>query len=217
MRPLHTLCAPTASDSRSAPVPAALQQASSSSCSASTGAAASADQSSGLGPATTSVGQSSLASLQADGGAAPTHFWSQTPSDVTVHVFAPAMTKARMVQVDVQERHLRVGLQSQPALIDSELAYPVHTEEDDLTACWEVCKWEWDGPMVDAVATLGFAPKVPVALQLQTWQATLRSKSQRDYSQSQSWPQPRRMTMCYLLIRCGVQAQGTVCRGAVSY
>ncbi|KAG6545469.1 hypothetical protein Mapa_013071 [Marchantia paleacea] len=57
--------------------------------------------------------------------------WTQTLSEVTVHIPIPPGTKSRAVSCEIKKKHLKVGLKGQPPILEGELYNPI-TVDDSL-------------------------------------------------------------------------------------
>lgn len=51
----------------------------------------------------------------------PNYYWSQTLDELTVTIPLPDNTTAKMLDVNIQSKRLKVGVKGQPVLIDGEL------------------------------------------------------------------------------------------------
>jgi hypothetical protein len=56
-----------------------------------------------------------------NGGKTDRYVWAQSLSELTVTVPVPIGTKLKMLDVDIKNKRLRVGIKGQPPLIDGEL------------------------------------------------------------------------------------------------
>lgn len=56
-----------------------------------------------------------------NGGATDKYVWTQTLSEVTVNVKLPPGTKTKMLNVEIRNTHLKVGLKGQPPIVDADL------------------------------------------------------------------------------------------------
>ncbi|BBN20199.1 nuclear migration protein NudC [Marchantia polymorpha subsp. ruderalis] len=57
--------------------------------------------------------------------------WTQTLSEVTVHIPIPPGTKSRAVSCEIKKKHLKVGLKGQPPILEGDLYNPI-TVDDSL-------------------------------------------------------------------------------------
>ncbi len=62
-----------------------------------------------------------FASALGNGGKTERYVWTQTLSELTVNVPVPAGTKTKMLDIEISNKKLRVGLKGRPPLIDGEL------------------------------------------------------------------------------------------------
>eukprot|EP00246_Nothoceros_aenigmaticus_P003560 TRINITY_DN14737_c0_g1_i1.p1 TRINITY_DN14737_c0_g1~~TRINITY_DN14737_c0_g1_i1.p1 ORF type:complete len:332 (+),score=77.66 TRINITY_DN14737_c0_g1_i1:175-1170(+) len=71
--------------------------------------------------------------------------WTQSLSEVTVHVPVPEGTKSRGVTCEIKKTHLKVGLKGQPPIVEGELFNPVKPDD---------CFWSLeDGKIVSVLLT----------------------------------------------------------------
>eukprot|EP00854_Cymbomonas_tetramitiformis_P015641 gene15641-18549_t len=87
--------------------------------------------------------------LTRNGGATTSYLWSQTQAECVLRVIAPPNTRARDVQVDLRDQHIRVTLKGSPetVLLDDKLLHPVQIYGDDgekETVDWQVTDWSTD-------------------------------------------------------------------------
>ncbi len=62
-----------------------------------------------------------FATVLGNGGTTDRYVWTQTLSELTVNVPVPAGTKTKMLDIEISNKKLRVGLKGRPPLIDGEL------------------------------------------------------------------------------------------------
>ena len=56
-----------------------------------------------------------------NGGKTDKYVWTQTLSEVTVNIPVPSGTKTKMLDVEISNKRLRVGIKGQPPMINGEL------------------------------------------------------------------------------------------------
>ncbi len=61
----------------------------------------------------------------ANGGSTDLYDWEQTLGELTVNVHIPEGTTGKMLTVDIQKTHLKVGIKGKPLMIDGELCKPI--------------------------------------------------------------------------------------------
>ena len=61
----------------------------------------------------------------ANGGSTELYDWEQSLSELTVNIHIPEGTTGKMLTVDIQKTHLKVGIKGQPLMIDGDLCKPV--------------------------------------------------------------------------------------------
>lgn len=87
--------------------------------------------------------------LTRNGGATTSYLWSQTQAECVLRAIAPPNTRARDIQVDLRDQHIRVTLKGSPAtvLVDDKLLHPVQIYGNDgekEAVDWEVTDWSTD-------------------------------------------------------------------------
>eukprot|EP01012_Entosiphon_sulcatum_P042538 TRINITY_DN5659_c0_g1_i2.p2 TRINITY_DN5659_c0_g1~~TRINITY_DN5659_c0_g1_i2.p2 ORF type:complete len:234 (-),score=29.65 TRINITY_DN5659_c0_g1_i2:1080-1781(-) len=79
-----------------------------------------------------------------NGGSCEKYLFSQTRSDCTIYVIAPAGTSAKQISVQVLESGLSVGPRGGSPWVGGELAFPIVVDDDGELGCWQVKDWKGD-------------------------------------------------------------------------